>query len=216
MPHRTGELTPATGLRARYLRLLLGVAVGTLTVAGAFAPATAASAASRSRCAIGTDAAIAESYSIVFSTTPGQTDPATSTPERAARLQGGDDPALQALIAQWLAAQAGPGGTLTAAGAICVGRTRAVAHTALQLGGTPMPKVLTRGSAVLDGGVWKVSRATFCERMRIENPALASAGPCATRRADRALPLPTTTTTPSRTVPSTTTTAPPAPADTSG
>lgn len=154
---------------------------------------------------------MAEAYSVVFSTTPGQTDPVTSTPERAARVQDGTDPAMTALIARWLGAQSGPGGTVTASAVHCPGLRRATARTELQLGGTPMPKVMPRGSAVLDQGLWKVGRATFCERMRIEDPALASAGPCATRRVDRTRPLPTTTTVPSRvTLPTTTTTTAPA------
>ena len=205
---------------SRVSRWLLGVAVGTLTTAGALAPAVVASdsaaaavpSAAKTGCAFGTGAAVAEAYSVVFSTTPGQTDPAVSTAERTARIQGGDDPALAALVARWLAAQAGPGGTVVATDVTCVSNRRARAHTELQLGGTPMPKVMPEGGAVLDGAVWKVSRATFCERMRIEDPALASAGACAVRRANRSRPLPPTTVAPSRTTStSTTTTTTPAP-----
>jgi hypothetical protein len=40
--------------------------------------------------------------------------------------------------------------------------------------------LLPRGKAVLQNGVWKVARSTFCARVIVENPDLASRGACAT------------------------------------
>jgi hypothetical protein len=48
----------------------------------------------------------------------------------------------------------------------------------LVLAATPLREVLPKGTAVRQQGVWKVSKSTFCARMILENPDLATSGAC--------------------------------------
>ncbi|MEI8000677.1 MAG: hypothetical protein WCI50_04940 [Actinomycetes bacterium] len=181
-------------------RLAVVAGILTLFVAGALAPATNAFASSpRAACRPGSPGEITSAYAVVF----GSGVSATAD-ERAQNLQGGTDPGLRAVLDQWLGT-AGVTSTIISARRVhCLGADRATVRTETQIGGNPMPGVLPRGQAVLQDGIWKVARRTFCLRMRLQNPALGSAGACAAAPVDRALSLPTTTTL----VPRTTTTPP--------
>ena len=161
------------------------VVAAIVLVAGALvAPATVASAAGSEprptgggRCPKGASDAVIDAYSTLFSR-------ATSfTPEdRAERLADGDDPAVRALLDTWLADPAGTASTVTVNEVRCRTRARAVVDADLNLAGNPFPGVLPRGRAELDGGTWKVATRTFCLRMILEYPALATAGVCARDR----------------------------------
>ena len=152
-----------------------------LVVAGALvAPATVASAAGRgpgtTRCRAGTETSVITAYANVFS----RATPLTND-VRAASLDRGDEPAVRALLDTWLASPTGNTSTVTVADVRCPSRTRAVVDADLNLAGTPLPDVLPAGRAVLRNGTWKVATATFCTRMILEDPSLATTGVCARR-----------------------------------
>ena len=150
-------------------------------MAGALvAPATVASAAGSgtgaSRCRAGAEDGVIVAYANVFSRATQLTNDA-----RAASVDRGDEPAVRALLDAWLASPAGTSSTVTVADVRCTSRNRAVVDADLNLAGTPLPEVLPAGRAVLRDGTWKVATGTFCTRMILEDPALATAGVCARR-----------------------------------
>jgi hypothetical protein len=158
---------------ARLTAALAAVTIG--LVAGApCAPATAASALEP--CPRGAKAEISGAFFTVFSRNDST---ATAVDARAARLAGSDDPGLRAILQSWLRDSAGRNSTDTVSHIRCTRADRAVMNVELVLASIPLPEVLPKGTAVRQQGVWKVSRSTFCARMILENPALASRGACA-------------------------------------
>lgn len=153
----------------------LAVAPGAAVASAGAHPARAHSTRT-TRCSRAVAAAVTAAFGTAFDRSNGAEPDA-----RAAALDGGDDPALRAVLDAWLADPGARSTSLTADHVRCHGRTRASATTELVLSGTPMAAALPRGDAVLVDGTWKVARRTFCARMILENPALASSGACATR-----------------------------------
>jgi hypothetical protein len=158
---------------ARLTAALAAVTIG--LVAGApCAPATAASALKS--CPSGARSEISDAFFTVFS----RNDPsATDVDGRAARLAGSNDPGLRAILESWLLDPAGRNATDTVSRIRCTRPDRAVMNVELVLASIPLPEVLPKGTAVRQQGVWKVSKATFCARMILENPTLATRGACA-------------------------------------
>ena len=99
--------------------------------------------------------------------------------ERAAALTGRSDSALHQILDSWLADPADNSTTVSVTDIECTSRTRATLDADLFLASTPLPDVLPLGKAVRQGGVWKVARSTFCARLTVSDPSLASRGPCA-------------------------------------
>lgn len=160
----------------RVIRRTLVAALTVALVAGAvLAPATVAQgAATAARCPKGTRSGVADAYAAVF----GRTLPATLD-DRAGLLVGGDDPALRAVLGEWVAAgSAGGSSSVVVVTVRCPSPRRAVVDADLVLAGVPLPDVLPPGRAVRDAGLWKVSRDTFCTRMALEDPSVASSGAC--------------------------------------
>ena len=159
----------------RSARLTAAVAVVTFgLVAGApCAPATAAS--SLTSCPKGARAQITEAFFTVFS----RNDPtADDVDARAARVADGESPALRSILATWLRDPGGKQSTITVDQIRCTRSNRATAELELVLAGNPFHDVLPLGRAVRQDGTWKVARSTFCARMILENPALATSGAC--------------------------------------
>jgi hypothetical protein len=159
-------------------RLAAHAAIVSVFVAGALgAPATVASATNASGgsgCPGRALGAIQTAYADVFSRN-------TQLPadQRAASLDRGDDPAVRALLDQWLASPISASSTVSALSARCPSRNRAVVDGVLVLAGVSLPEVLPPGRAVRRAGTWKVALSTFCTRMVLEDPSLADAGLCA-------------------------------------
>ena len=154
-------------------RLAARAAIVSVIVAGALgAPATVASAA-RSRCPQGALGGIQTAYADVFSRN-------TQLPadQRAASLDRADDPAVRALLDEWLASPVAESTTVSALSARCPDRNRAVVDGVLVLAGVNLPEVLPPGRAVRRDGTWKVALSTFCTRVVLEDPSLADAGVC--------------------------------------
>jgi len=142
-------------------------------VAGA--PSAPATVASRSgSCPAGARDQITAAYSTVF-----DRGEATSADARAARLAESADPGLRSILDGWLLDTRGGNATTTVNHIRCTGARQATVAYDLILAGNKMPGVLPRGRAVLQQGVWKVAKSTFCARMILENPSLATTGACA-------------------------------------
>jgi hypothetical protein len=153
-----------------------GLTIAVLVLLNTFGHVTPVAAAPRTgkACPEGAKPAIIDAYSKVFSRAF-----TLGADERAARLVHGEDPAIRQLLDAWLADPANANTNLAVRRVKCAGARRAVVETALELAGEDLPEVLPRGRAVLDGGVWKVARSTFCARLILSDPATASHGACA-------------------------------------
>ena len=159
----------------RSARLTAALAVVTLgLVAGALcAPATAASGVKS--CPPGATGQITDAFFTVFS----RSDPtATDADARAARIADGANPALRSVLQAWLLDPTGRESTATVDRVRCTRANRAVVKLDLVLAGNPFHDVLPLGKAVRQDGVWKVAKSTFCARMILENPSLATTGAC--------------------------------------
>lgn len=159
--------------RPARLTAVLGL-VAIVMVAGVFV--TPATAAPRSRrCPSGARSDITDAYYLLFSR-----NQATATnDERAAVLAGGSDPALRQALDTWLSDPADNATTVSVSDIRCPSRSRATVDADLLLASTPLLDVLPQGKAVRQAGVWKVARSTFCARLTISDPSLASRGACA-------------------------------------
>jgi len=149
-------------------------AIVIVLVAGALgAPATVASAAAP-RCPGGALGAVQTAYADVFSR-----NSVLPVEQRLASLDRSDEPAVRALMEQWLASPVSASTTVSALGIRCPTGNRAVVDGVLVLAGEDLPDVLPPGRAVRRDGTWKVTLPNFCTRMVLEDPALADKGICA-------------------------------------
>ena len=156
---------------ARLTAALAVVAVG--LVAGA--PSAPATVASRSgSCPAGARGQITAAYSAVF-----DRGAATAADARAARIADSTDPGLRSILDAWLRDTRGGNATATVNHIRCTRADRAKVDYDLILAGNPLPGVLPVGRAVRQEGVWKVAKSTFCARVILENPSLATRGACA-------------------------------------
>jgi hypothetical protein len=158
----------------RSTRLTAVLAVVTLgLVAGA--PCAPATATSLLACPKGARSQITDAFFTVFS----RNDPAaTDTNVRAALVADGNDPGLKSILQTWLQEPAGKQSTVTVDQVRCTGSNRAKVDLELVLAGNPFHDVLPVGRAVRQSGVWKVAKSTFCARVILENPSLATTGAC--------------------------------------
>jgi hypothetical protein len=148
--------------------------VATVLVAGVFVtPATAASG--NRRCPSGARSAITNAYYTLFS----RNQSTATADERAEVLADGSDPALRQLLDTWLADPADNSTTVSVSDIRCTSNSRARLDADLLLASTPLLDVMPVGKAVRRAGAWKVARSTFCARLTISDPSLASRGACA-------------------------------------
>jgi hypothetical protein len=103
----------------------------------------------------------------------------TSANERAVRIADSTDPRLRAILDAWLLDTRGGNATATVDHIRCTRANRAVVDYDLILAGNPLPGVLPVGRAVRQQGIWKVAKSTFCARVILESPSLATTGACA-------------------------------------
>ena len=94
-------------------------------------------------------------------------------------LANGTDPALRQVLDTWLADPSDNSTTVSVSDIRCTSGSRAVLDADLLLASVPLLDVMPVGRAVLQAGVWKVARSTFCARVAISDPDFASRGACA-------------------------------------
>lgn len=102
--------------------------------------------------------------------------------QKAAAIQGTEDPAFQALFEMIANHEAAMLRTTTVQvnTVTCVSKTSANVKYELVLSGTPTPSLAPPGSAVVDQKVWKLSKSTVCDLFALLDPSIVSSGPCAT------------------------------------
>jgi hypothetical protein len=170
-------------MRIRAVTLLTAlVTVGTLVV-GASA-AEAKSAPKAAPCAGGTKATaikqIKQTYDVFLN---GTTKPPRASSVREAAIQGTSDPALAAAFESGFTANAAQAAltNIKVKSVACTSKTTAKVTADLVISGKATPGIFPNpGSAVIDGGVWKVTKTTFCDLVSLSDSTLTQAGkPCA-------------------------------------
>lgn len=173
-------------MRIRAVTLLTSlVTVGALVVGASVAEtAVAKSAPKAAPCAGSTKAKaikqIKTAYDFFLN---GTTKPPRPADVKKAYLQGSSDPALGALFDKNFVANAAQAATTNVKvnGVTCTAKDKAAVKADLVLAGKTLAGIFPNpGSAVIDAGVWKVSKQTFCDLVALADSTVTQAGqPCA-------------------------------------
>ena len=99
---------------------------------------------------------------------------------KEAYIGGMSDPALVALFEKGQAANAAAATTtnVKVLSVTCTNKTTATVKADLVLSGKDTPGILTPGTAVIEKGVWKVSKQTFCDTVALGDSTVTQSGPC--------------------------------------
>jgi hypothetical protein len=120
---------------------------------------------------------IEAAYDVVIN----ETNPERTLEDKLALIEGADDAALRAVLEEVAATHADDLATTTVEveEVICTGKRTADVRFDLVLDGEPDGGLAPPGTAVVDNGVWKVTRATACQLVALADPTILEHGPCA-------------------------------------
>jgi hypothetical protein len=95
-------------------------------------------------------------------------------------IAGMSDPALAALFEKGQAANAASAATTNVKvnSVACTNKTTATVKADLVIAGKVTPGILTPGTAVIEKGIWKVSKSTFCDTVALGDSTVTQSGPC--------------------------------------
>jgi hypothetical protein len=111
----------------------------------------------------------------------GTAKPPRTTAQRQAYVSGMSDAALAALFVKNQDANAAAAATtnIKVASVTCTSKTAAAVKADLVISGKPLPGIFpSPGGAVIENGVWKVSKQTFCDLVALSDSTVTAAGPC--------------------------------------
>jgi hypothetical protein len=165
------------------VRFAVAVAVIGLLLVGATAAAAAPAPAGGSKarpCAGKSKKAAAKSIEASYDMVLDGTVADRTLDERFEFIEGSEDAAFHALLGDIAAKNAGMLATTTVQvnKVTCTGKKRADVAFDLVLNGTPSPGLAPPGSAVLEGGTWKMTSQTVCDLFALADPTLLESGPC--------------------------------------
>ncbi len=167
-------------MRIRAVALLTAlVTVGTLVVGASGAEAKSAPKAAP--CAGSTKAQAIKQIKVAYDYfLNGTTKPPRTNDQRRAYIQGMSDPALAALFDQTFSANASSAATTTVKvnSVLCTGKATASVKADVVFSGKVVPGILGGATAVIEGGLWKVGKTTFCDLSAQSNSSIARSGPC--------------------------------------
>ncbi len=151
--------------------LLLFSGVGAAAVADKKAPSCAAKA---KKAAV---KAIESAYEVVINGTNAD----HTLDEKLSLIEGADDPGFRAVLEDVATTHADDLNTTTVVvqEVVCTGKRTAGVRFQLVLDGEPDGGLAPPGGAVVDNGLWKVTRATVCQLVALADPTLLEHGPCA-------------------------------------
>lgn len=109
------------------------------------------------------------------------TNPEHALEDKLALVEGTGDTALRAVFEDVAAAYPDDLATTTVEvlEVLCTGKRTAGVRFELVLDGQPNRSLAPPGGAVVEDGVWKVTRATACQLVALADPTLLERGPCA-------------------------------------
>jgi hypothetical protein len=168
------------------MRIRAAAALTALVVAGSLVIGVGAASAKSSKappCAGSTKSAaikaVKKAYDLFLN---GTIKPPRTLAARKLSIEGISDPALSALFDKTQAANAATAATTTIklSAVKCTGKSAASVTADLVVAGQTLKGIFPNpGGAVIEGGVWKVSKRTFCDLETLSDPNLAKSGPCA-------------------------------------
>jgi hypothetical protein len=168
-------------MRIRAVALLAAVVtVGTFVIG--VSGAEAKSAPKAASCAGSTKSAatkqIKQAYDYFLN---GTTKPPRTITQREAYIAGMSDPALAALFEKGFGSNAAAAATtnIKVNSVTCTNKTTASVKADLIVAGKVAPGIFpSPGSAVVENGVWKAGKQTFCDLTALSDSTVTQSGPC--------------------------------------
>ena len=111
----------------------------------------------------------------------GTTKPPRTPTQREAYITGMTDPALVALFEKNFTANAATAATtnIKISSVTCTNKTTAAVKADLVVKGKVLPGIFpSPGGAVIDSGIWKVKKQTFCDLTSLSDSTITQSGPC--------------------------------------
>lgn len=165
-------------MRIRVVVLVTALAaVGTLVVGASGASAKSSSKAAA--CSGSTKAAATKQIKVAYDYFLDGPKMYSNT-QKEAYIQGMSDPALAALFEKGQVTNAASAATTNVKvnSVTCTGKNMATVKADLVIAGKVTPGILTPGTAVIDNGVWKVSKGSFCDTLALGDSTVTQSGPC--------------------------------------
>jgi hypothetical protein len=111
----------------------------------------------------------------------GTTKPPRTNAQREAYIAGMSDPTLAALFEKGFGANAAAAAAtnIKVSAVTCTNKTTASVKADLVESGKVAPGIFpSPGSAVIEGGVWKAGKQTFCDLTALSDSTVTQSGPC--------------------------------------
>ena len=111
----------------------------------------------------------------------GTTKPPRTNVQREGAIAGMSDPALAALFEKGFGANAAAAATtnIKVSAVTCTNKTTASVKADLIISGKLTPGIFPNpGSAVIENGVWKAGKQTFCDLEALSDSTITQSGPC--------------------------------------
>jgi len=111
----------------------------------------------------------------------GGAKPPRTIAQREAYISGMSDPALAALFEKGFGANAAAAATtnIKVSAVTCTNKTTASVKADLVISGKVTPGIFPNpGSAVIENGVWKAGKQTFCDLTALSDSTVTQSGPC--------------------------------------
>ena len=111
----------------------------------------------------------------------GTTKPPRTIAQREAYIAGMSDPALAALFNKGFGANAAAAATtnIKVSSVTCTSKTGATVKADLVISGKLTPGIFPNpGGAVIENGVWKATKSTFCDLESLSDSTITQSGPC--------------------------------------
>jgi hypothetical protein len=166
-------------MRIRAVTLLTALVTVGMLVVGASA-AEAKSAPKAAPCSGSTKSKAIKQIKLTYDVfLNGAAKPPRTNEERKAAIQGTSDPALGAAFDAGFTANAAQAATTSVKvkSVTCTGKTTAKVTADLLISGKPVAGIFPNpGGAVIDAGVWKVTKDTFCNLVSLSDSTLTQPG----------------------------------------
>ncbi|HSO96069.1 MAG TPA: hypothetical protein VLV81_08505 [Acidimicrobiia bacterium] len=114
----------------------------------------------------------------------GTTKPPRTIDQREAYIAGMSDPALAALFNKGFGANAAAAATtnIKISAVTCTSKTAATVKADLVISGKVTPGIFPNpGGAVIENGVWKATKQTFCDLESLSDSTISQSGPCSVK-----------------------------------
>jgi hypothetical protein len=168
-------------MRIRAVTLLTVLATVGMLVVGA-SGAEAKSAPKAAPCAGSTKAAATKQIKTAYDFfLNGTTKVPRTIDQREAYIAGMGDPALAALFNKGFGANAAAAATtnIKVNAVTCTSKTAANVKADLIISGKVTPGIFPNpGGAVIENGVWKATKSTFCDLESLSDSTITQSGPC--------------------------------------